>query len=692
MPSLTWIHGLLTHRRGRTAAVAIGVSTTVALLASIGSFLAASSAQMTERAIRRVPLDWQVEARAGAEPTAVLRVVRAFPGIRTALPVGFARTPRLSATTGESTQSTGAGWAVGLPKTYVGAFPGEIRPLAGSSFGVLLFQQTAANLHAAPGDTVVVGRPGLPPTRLKVDGIVDVPAIDSLFQKVGAPVGAQPQAPPDNVLFLPETVWRREFGPVAVKRPESVRQQVHARIDRALPRSPSAAYVRVSGRARNLETRLAGAGLVGDNLGAALAGARSDSLYAQVLFLFLGLPGAILAALVTASIAAAGAARRRREQALLRARGADTAALVRLALTEAALIASVGALVGLGAALLVGQLLFGSAGFGAGTLSAIFWTAGAALAGITVAGATVALPAWTAARTLTVTDARRTVGRERPPRWLRFGLDFVLLAIGAALFYATSRNGYKLVLAVEGVPTVSVDYYALLGPLFAWVGFALLCYRIAYTGLGRGRRPLARLVRPLGGSISDTVAATMARQRNRLAWAVMLVALTVAFAASTAAFNATYRQQAEVDALLSNGADVVVTESPGVSFGPSGAAALAASAESARSSRCSTPLRTSAPTSRTSTAFGPQRLCAPGGSRTPTSRAAARPRTSSASSPACPTPSSSAPRRCTTSSYSPMTGSTSGCRTAARSATPPSRSRTSAWRRSSPPPPATAFS
>ena len=43
----------------------------------------------------------------------------------------------------------------------------------------------------------------------------------------------------------------------------------------------------------------------------------------------------------------------------------------------------------------------------------------------------------------------------------------------------------------------------------------------------------------------------------------VLLALALAFAVSTATFNATYRQQAEVDAQLTNGADVTVTESPG---------------------------------------------------------------------------------------------------------------------------------
>jgi putative ABC transport system permease protein len=60
----------------------------------------------------------------------------------------------------------------------------------------------------------------------------------------------------------------------------------------------------------------------------------------------------------------------------------------------------------------------------------------------------------------------------------------------------------------------------------------------------------------------------MSRQRQLLARAVALVALTAAFAGSTSVFNSTYQAQAEVDARLSNGADVTVTESPGAQVGP----------------------------------------------------------------------------------------------------------------------------
>jgi putative ABC transport system permease protein len=569
MLSLSWIRGLLAHRRSRLLSTALGVAVGVALLASIGTFLSSTTSKMTDRAIAQVPVDWQVEAQGTAKPADVLSKTRAQKGVTRAQPVAFAPTTGLRATTGGSTQQTGPGRVLGLPPGYSATFPGVIRVLSGSGSGVLLYQQTASNLHARPGDTIRIGLPGGTSAPVKVDGVVDLPAIDSLFQKVGAPVGAQPQAPPDNVVLMPQRTFAQ------IERGAPVTTQIHTRLSHRLPGSPSSAFTQVSGNARNLETHLTGGGLVGDNLGTALDSARQDALYAELLFLFLGVPGAILAGLVTASIASAGAQRRRRDAALLRTRGASSRQLVRVALGETALAGGAGVAVGLGGALLIGSAAFGTASFGASTLTAALWAGGAALAGLLIAAGSIALPAWRDARSLTVAGQRAQIGRrDRAPWWARYGLDFAALAGSGLVFWQASKNGYNLVLVPEGVPQVSVNWYALLAPVLGWIGAGLLAYRIADLVLVRGRTPLARLLRPLAGELSPTVAATMGRQRRMLAKAVTLVALTAAFAASTAVFNSTYQQQAEADARLSNGADVTVTESPGVKVGPDGAAAL----------------------------------------------------------------------------------------------------------------------
>jgi putative ABC transport system permease protein len=461
---------------------------------------------------------------------------------------------------------------VGLPDGYAQAFPGELRNLTGAPTGVLLAQQTAANLHSAPGGIVTVGRPGQAAVAVPVEGIVDLPLADSLFQKVGAPPGAQLQAPPDNVLLVPATRFAELFPAAA---PVPPRSQVHVRLDHRLPADPAAAFDAVAGRARNLEVRLAGAGKVGDNLGATLDSARGDALYAQVLFLFLGLPGALLAALLTAWVAAAGRDRRRREQALLRTRGASTRQLMTLAGAEAAFVGVTGGAVGLAVAAAVGRLAFGTARLGTTTGAAAVWAAGCLLAGLAVAWSVIALPARADSRALTVRSAELVAARRRSPWWARAGVDALALAGSALVFWLTGRNGYKLVLAPEGVPAISVSYWALAGPALLWLGAGLLAWRLVDLGLRRGRAVLGRLARPVAGNLAGTVAATLSRQRRNLARAVVLVSLTAAFAASTAVFNATYRHQAGVDARLTNGADVTVAEPPGSTAGPSAGAQLA---------------------------------------------------------------------------------------------------------------------
>ena len=572
MTMLIWLKGLLAHRRTRVLATALGVAVGVALLASIGTFLSSTTQKMTGRAASGVAVDWQVQTQNAASPGGVLRAVSSYPRVTKALPVGIADTTGLTATAAGSTQQTGPGKIVGLPTGYSSAFPGELRTLSGRGTGVLLAQQTAANLHARPGDTISIGRAGTTAAKVRVDGVVDLPQADSFFQQVGAPVGAQPQAPPDNVILLPQQTFAAVTAPLPA---DQVAHQIHAALTRALPGSPSTAYTQVSGAARNLETKLAGTGLVGDNLGTALDQARKDALYAQLLFLFLGIPGAIIAGLLTASIAAAGADRRRRDAALLRTRGASTRRLVTLALGETALAAGTGIALGVGAAVLIGSSTFGTASFGASTLSAVLWSVGSGLAGLAIAAAAIALPAWRDARALTVAGQRRVVGRrDRAPWWARYGLDFAALAGAGLVYWQASKNGYNLVLAPEGVPQISVNWYALAAPVLGWVGLGLLAYRVADLLLHRGRKPLSRILRPIGGELSPTIAATMSRQRRPLAGAVALLALTGAFAASTAVFNSTYDQQAQADARLTNGADVAVTQSPGTVVGPGGARTL----------------------------------------------------------------------------------------------------------------------
>lgn len=564
-----WAGGLARHRIGRLLAAVAGIALAVALIAALGSFLTASKATMTQRAVRSVAVDWQVEVQPGADPNAVRSLVQAAGGTRAALPVGFARTTGFTATVGGSTQTTGPGVALGLPSGYRSHFPDELRTLSGSGTGVLLAQQTASNLHAAPGDTIGVRLPGAGLRQVRVDGVVDLPQADSLFQKVGAPTQSQPTAPPDNVVLLPAARFASlTHGATGVT------TQIHVARDARLPADPAAAFSSVTGAAHNLEARSAGSALVGNNLGAALDSARQDALYAQILFLFLGVPGAVLAAALTVAVASAGGERRRREQGLLRLRGLRPRQITTLAGLEAALVGVVGGLAGLGLAALTGRLAFGAASFGAGAGTWALWYAVAFVLGVAVAAAAVLVPALRDLRTVTVADTRREPRGSRSPWWLRYGLDFALLTGSWLVFRASSGDQYALVLAPEGVPSVSVSYWAFLGPTLLWLGASLLLWRLTLLVLAHGRPALARLARPLTATLATTTAAVLSRRRRPLARSVVLLALAVSFAISTAVFNSTYRQQSEVDARLTNGADVTVTEPPNAQVRPGAADTL----------------------------------------------------------------------------------------------------------------------
>ncbi|MDP9116987.1 MAG: FtsX-like permease family protein [Actinomycetota bacterium] len=570
-----WLPAILRRQPARLMGAAVGVAIAVALLASLGTFLAQAKSSMTARAIRSVSVDWQVQVGAGADPQSVAALVAKSPNVQASQTVGFAHVPGLSATTGGTTQSTGSAVVLGLPDAYRATFPSEIRTLTGDGTGVLVAQQTASNLHAVPGSRITIEGAGVAPVTVTVSGVVDLPQANSLFQTVGAPAGAQPSAPPDNVVLLPYPQWQSLSAPIAVGRADLVTTQIHARLGHALPSDPAAAYSATIAAAHNLEARSTGTAIVGNNLAAALDGARGDAAYAQALFLFLGLPGAVLAGLLTATVAAAGARRRRAEQALLRIRGASQRQLLRLVSVEAAVTGALGCAVGLGASLIVGQLAFGSSSFGATTGSALFWAGLAVAVGLVVTAVAVLAPARRDVREHTIAAGRQDITTRRYPLWARYGLDVAALVGAGLVINATSRNGYQLVLAPEGVATISVSYWALAGPALLWLGAGLFVWRLVDLLLGRGRRITTVLLRPFAGRLAPVFGASMSRQRRPLVKAATVLALAIAFAISTATFNATYRAQAEADAQLTNGADVTVTQSPGATVGPGFATQLA---------------------------------------------------------------------------------------------------------------------
>src|SRR6476469_2551126 len=124
----TWTPGLMRRRRGRLAATAAGIAAAVALLACLGSFLAAAQGAMTARAIRSVTVDWQVEVQPDTQPSTVLDTVRSAPNVQAALPVRYAHSTGFVAQTGGSTQTPGPAVELASPRTTASSFPAPSGP------------------------------------------------------------------------------------------------------------------------------------------------------------------------------------------------------------------------------------------------------------------------------------------------------------------------------------------------------------------------------------------------------------------------------------------------------------------------------------------------------------------------------------------------------------------------------------
>lgn len=237
--------------------------------------------------------------------------------------------------------------------------------------------------------------------------------------------------------------------------------------------------------------------------------------------------------------------------------------------------AGLGGVLGLIGAGAVGAATFGSVRFGTTARTSVVWAGLALVLGFFISAAVIWLPARRDLKRSTAVEAMAVVSRNSRPLWMRYGLDIVLIVAALAVFWVTSRTKYALVLAPEGLPTISVNYWAFLAPGLAWIGAGLLAWRLCDLVLHRGRHVVAGILRPAAANLATTASWMMARQRGVIVRSAVLVGLALAFATSTATFNATYRQQAEADAQLTNGADVAVTESPGTGTPPSAADQIA---------------------------------------------------------------------------------------------------------------------
>lgn len=563
----------------RSLAAVVGTVIASALITSVLLFGIASGATVTRRALADLPVDAQVVLAPGADPAAALAVVKADPAVTSAAPFDLAHFDSASADRAGTATQTSTGVIVGVDPGYVsatGLFTLSSGTLAPGR--VAISRDLASNLGVVVGDSIAFKLPGGRSVTLAVSGVVSIAGADLVLGPLDLAHRAAGANPPVNVavigrsdlesLVLPAipagssasdpatTQGQTGAGPTPVAAPEpAVRREFHVRLDHTqLPGDPAAAQLWLDTVRRRIERQAAGAFHVVDDASTSLEPIAADLAWGQILFIFLALPGIVLALVLSRLAADATADTTRRHAALLRARGAGSRDL-RIVFAGATIVtALIGS--GVGAALggLIGFAMFGQALLSGDAVPAVVRAAIVAAALATTLASVAALLSLRGQLREEIASGRQQIQRTRRPLWQRLFLDVIAL-LGAVAVYILVGGGVRPVINTEGVSTVSLALTSFIAPLLLWSGGTLLLLRVIGGVLPRTGslgRFMGRLLGP-GGQLAGRSLAARSGTASR---AIVVLGLAVSFATSVLIFDATYLRQQRVDAELTLGADV----------------------------------------------------------------------------------------------------------------------------------------
>lgn len=512
--------------------------------------------------------DEPAPARANGSPAVDLAALAASldrePELDAVQPFALADLPAGSVTAG--------GMVLNVPVKVVGVNPGygaEI-PLVDfptGSFGpgsAFLSPLAAQRLNAAVGTVVRVQIPGTPDASalsLPVGAIADLAGADQWFasrreDSVGDFVSAPVVVGVDVATFqrsvLPAIRVDSSAAVPAVTEP--VVLEVHAQVRRdLLSENPTAARRTSGGVRRTIERAAPGQLTVIDNLTGSLNRARQDSTLATVLFMALGLPGALLAGYLAFYGGGLLAETERRERALLRSRGFGPAALTRAVAYQAVGIAVLGSAAGVVLAMVAAGALFPpDVDPGDPTVAIVFGT----LVAVATTLLAIYLPGRRALRR-DITEARQEVLDTDRPGWLRARLDLALLLVTvliSAVFVLT--GGFKPKPSAHEESIASSLWY-LLAPWSLWLGATLLVAR----GFFAASRRLSGRDAPDFHThlVTRTLRRSITRRPGIVGSGIVTVGLAVAFGVSLAVFVATWHDQRLYDARFAIGSDIRVT-------------------------------------------------------------------------------------------------------------------------------------
>jgi putative ABC transport system permease protein len=431
----------------------------------------------------------------------------------------------------------------------------------------LISVEAAQQLGAAVGDTVTLAVPGATaPLTLTVSGEADLRRARALFfSRQGSNL--------ENFLYTPNSVvidpamFQQTVVPALLtdsatrgsERNLPVREvDVQIARDR-LDADPGTALVQTRRIADDVSAIAPEQDYLVDNISNTLGVARQDAALAKRMFVFLGVPGGMLAAILAGYSGAVLASAQRREQAILRVRGANRRHLVRMLALRSLLLTAAGAVIGLAVGFLSALAVLGADALTQASIPSLIVSGLIGAGGGFLAAGSALYGAGSASIRREINEDRALLF-SRPPPWWRARLDLLALLAVAILAVLAVRTD-----AFAGVPGsvyegrgVDVNLWLLALPLGVWIAGSLIGGRLFAWLLSRLPSRSARFPHVVRGVLGRSL-----RRRSWVAAQGMIViGLIVGVATSITMFTASYDRAKAADARFSLGSDIRVAPDP----------------------------------------------------------------------------------------------------------------------------------
>jgi putative ABC transport system permease protein len=519
---------------------------------------------------REVPTPAKANAARPMPLAELAQKVRRVPGVQAANPLVFVNLPG-NMTAGDN-EVEGPVKLFSFDADYQARYPG-IKMLSGGikPGSVVISAEAARDLKVHEGDSVDLELPGVEePLVLPVSGVTDLSGARPLFESrewrrfekfVYAPytVIVDPQVYAQHIA----PAFEAEAAKIDTELGSAPFEELDILVDRAsLNADPATALAQTLDMAAAVKGVAPEQDYLLDNVSNTLAVAKGDAIIAKRMFVFLGLPGAILAAVLTAYAGNLLAGAQRRESALLRVRGASKRHLLYLLSLRTLALAGIGSLLGTALGFASVLVLLGpSILFEASTPALVQSGLIGLLGGMIVTALALYIPG----RRLVSRELNAELGsapRRSAPAWRRMTLEGLALA-GAAggQIWALSHGAFDGPAgSVYSGRSVSLPLHLLIAPIVAWLAGTMLIAHILQAVTGRSGT--ARSGRGFTGLVTGVLWRSITRRLSALAGGVVTVGLVVGLGTMLACFATAYDRAEVDDARFGVGSDIRLTPNP----------------------------------------------------------------------------------------------------------------------------------